>query len=193
MDNKDYLESRQGKALHEENLKNRASFDAEQEAYKAGYIKASIEAINKEAQGDLISREAVLEILKAEWVLDKDISEWSVYRDVADLPAIQPKQRKLFYHFFPAFENTYKAKDDREIKVKYDEFGIALITKELVEDWLKQFGYELIKEEPYKADKKPTCGDCKEWGTVNCPETYREPTKSDDICNSFKADKGVEE
>lgn len=37
-----------------------------------------------------------------------------------------------------------------------------------------------------KADKKPTCGDCKEWGTVNCPETYREPTKNDDICDSFK-------
>lgn len=66
------------------------------------------------------------------------------------IEAIQPKQGKLLYHFFPAFENTYKAKDDHEIKVKYDEFGIALITKELTEDWLKQFGYELIEEGPYK-------------------------------------------
>lgn len=40
----------------------------------------------------------------------------------------------------------------------------------------------------YKEDKKPTCGDCKEWGTVNCPETYREPTESDDICDSYKTE-----
>ena len=147
MDNKDYLESRQGKALHEKYLQNRVSFNAEQEAYKAGHIKASIEAINKEAQGDLISREAALNILNENMLSRLAYS-------INNLPAIQPEKSKLIYHFFPAFKNTYKAKDDHEIKVKYDEFGIALITKELVEDWLKQFGYELIKEEPYKADKE---------------------------------------
>lgn len=40
-----------------------------------------------------------------------------------------------------------------------------------------------------KVDKKLTCGDCKDWGTVNCSETYREPTKDDDTCSSFKANK----
>ena len=79
MDNKDYLESRQGKALHEENLKNRASFDAEQEAYKAGYIKASIEAINKEAQGDLISRESM------------KIDEWDIKGKTAELWIVNGK------------------------------------------------------------------------------------------------------
>ena len=36
--------------------------------------------------------------------------------------------------------------------------------------------------------KRYTCGECREWGTVNCPETYREPTKNDDACESFKAE-----
>lgn len=44
---------------------------------------------------------------------------------------------------------------------------------------------EISKECKIDADKKPTCGDCKEWGTVNCPESYIEPTKDDDICSSF--------
>jgi hypothetical protein len=29
------------------------------------------------------------------------------------------------------------------------------------------------------------CGNCSEFGTVNCSETYREPTKNDDGCESF--------
>lgn len=44
----------------------------------------------------------------------------------------------------------------------------------------------LLKKDGKKP--KPTCGDCQEWGTVNCPETYREPTKKSDICDSFKAE-----
>ena len=43
---------------------------------------------------------------------------------------------------------------------------------------------------PYKAERH-TCGECQEWGTVNCSETYREPTKNDDVCESFKADREV--
>ena len=35
---------------------------------------------------------------------------------------------------------------------------------------------------------EPTCGDCKKWGTVNCPETYREPTENDYVCEFFKAE-----
>lgn len=34
------------------------------------------------------------------------------------------------------------------------------------------------------------CKDCENFGTVNCGETYREPTNDDDICECFisKAD-----
>lgn len=33
---------------------------------------------------------------------------------------------------------------------------------------------------------KPTCEDCNNFGTVNCSETYREPSKNDDVCETFE-------
>lgn len=37
----------------------------------------------------------------------------------------------------------------------------------------------------YTTDR-PTCEDCDNFGTVNCSETYREPSKNDDICETFE-------
>lgn len=67
--------------------------------------------------------------------------------------------------------------------------------------WEEWTGYELIEKEqrykvlawqllpqPYKAERH-TCGECQELGTVNCPKTYREPTKNDGVCESFKAER----
>lgn len=37
----------------------------------------------------------------------------------------------------------------------------------------------------YTTDR-PTCEDCHNFGTVNCSETYREPCKNDDVCETFE-------
>ena len=37
----------------------------------------------------------------------------------------------------------------------------------------------------YTTDR-PTCEDCHNFGTVNCSETYREPSKNDDVCETFE-------
>ena len=33
---------------------------------------------------------------------------------------------------------------------------------------------------------KNRCGNCIDWGTVNCAETYREPSQYDAVCTSFR-------
>jgi predicted kinase len=33
------------------------------------------------------------------------------------------------------------------------------------------------------------CGNCSEFGTVNCSETYREPTENDNICDSYEPER----
>lgn len=88
-----------------------------------------------------------------------------------------------------------------KIRDEIAEYGSIKVVYAITEDTKTDKGLEKLvsgvveqgKEQvldiidKYTTDKKSTCGGCKEWGTVNCPETYREPTKDDDICEFFNA------
>ena len=71
----------------------------------------------------------------------------------------------------------------------WGEHGHTLIDKKFVTKTGRHFDeinsvLKYLKSDEPKQTKK-TCGDCKEFGTVNCSETYREPTKDDDACEDL--------
>ena len=85
-------------------------------------------------------------------------------------------------------EEVAKGNGDAVILVQAYEDGISNIVITGYEGCGSEFGdgpLVFSLESGHAQNNAITCEECKNFGTVNCSETYREPTADDSICESF--------